>query len=107
MSKPGELRDYYDNTDLSENIEAAERLEPTVDEPMVTYALRLPKPVMDRMREVAEVRGVRVSALMRTWLEERLVQADDEDRCITFQARDLLGFIAERGAVSKLVVPEP
>jgi hypothetical protein len=43
-----------------------------VRKPMVTYALRRPKPVIGRLRAAAENRDIKVSTLMREWLEERL-----------------------------------
>jgi hypothetical protein len=65
-------------------------------EPIVTYALRLPKPVIDQLRVVAEERGVRVTVLMRTWLEERLArESSAKDRVIDVD--ELLALIAERG----------
>lgn len=90
------LADYYDNTDLSENIEQAQWEEPEpVPEPMVTYALRLPKPVIDRLRNAARDRGIKVSTLMREWLEERLtLQGQDSDASVPVSA--LLALVAER-----------
>ncbi len=94
----GETAEYYDNADLSEHIEQATWEEPgPAAEPMVTYALRLPKPVIDQLRATAEDHGVKVSTLMREWLEERLaVEADyGEDASIPVSA--LLALVAERG----------
>ncbi len=90
------LADYYDNTDLSEHIAQARWEEPeAVAEPMVTYALRLPKPVIDRLRNAARDRGIKVSTLMREWLEERLtLQGGDADASVPVSA--LLALVAER-----------
>ncbi|MDN5854078.1 MAG: BrnA antitoxin family protein [Actinomycetia bacterium] len=91
------LRDYYDNTDTSDALERATLERPDVTaEPMVTYALRLPKPVLDGLRQSAESRGTRVSTLMRTWLEERIaMEAAGQDRIIAVD--EILALLAERG----------
>jgi hypothetical protein len=91
-----QLADYYNNADLSENIEQAQWEEPEpASEPMVTYALRLPKPVIDRLRDAARQRGVKVSTLMREWLEERLtLQAENAHASVPVSA--LLALVAER-----------
>lgn len=61
-----DLADHYDRTDLTYKIEQASWEEPElVAEPMVTYALRLPKPVIDALRVAAASRGVKVTTLMR------------------------------------------
>lgn len=67
---------------------------------MVTYALRMPKPILDQLRDVAQARGVTVSALMREWLEERLL-SDPEGQHDKGAVRvgELLAFIAERRVV--------
>jgi hypothetical protein len=99
-SKLGELARYYDTTDLAEHIDQARWEEPeTVREPMVTYALRLPKPVIDRLRVSAEHRNIKVGALMREWLEERLT-LDTADADATVPVSALLALVAERGTGS-------
>jgi hypothetical protein len=71
-----------------------------VAEPMVTYALRLPQPVLDQLRAVADSRGVKVTALMREWLEERLARESDLGDA-TISASALLAFVAERTAQTR------
>lgn len=95
--KTNELREYYDNTDTSVELEHATLEQPdTTTEPMVTYALRLPKPVLDGLREAADSRNVRVSSLMRDWLEQRLAtEATSESKVVSVD--DLLALVAERG----------
>lgn len=99
--KPDELREtaeYYDNTDVSDHIEKATWEEQAaVTEPMVTYALRLPKPVIDQLRASAEARNVKVSTLMREWLEERLTVEADYGEDATVPVSALLALVAERG----------
>lgn len=95
--KMDELRQYYDNTDTSDQLKDAVLEQPdTTAEPMVTYALRLPKPVLDELRAAADRRNVRVSTLMRTWLEERIGrEAGGQDKVISVD--DILALVAERG----------
>lgn len=94
--KMDELRDYYDRTDTSDQLEGAILERPdTAAEPMLTYALRLPKPVLDELRAAAERRGMRVSALMRAWLEERLGrESGGQEKVVSVD--DILAFLAER-----------
>lgn len=95
--KMNELRDYYDNTDTSAELQHATLEQPeTTSEPMVTYALRLPKPVLDGLRQAADTHNVRVSALMRTWLEQRLAtETAGQNKVISVD--DILALVAERG----------
>lgn len=97
--KAAELRDYYDTTDTSEVLEGATLEQPeTSVEPMVTYALRLPQPVLEKLRDVASRRGVRVSGLMRTWLEERLGRESAGQEAV-IAVDDLLALVAERAKI--------
>ncbi|MCO7196265.1 BrnA antitoxin family protein [Pseudonocardia sp. McavD-2-B] len=65
------LRNYYDQTDLSANIDNGQ-LDTDVDpNPMVTTSLRLPKDVLDWVREQAAAQHVRPTTLLRQWVEER------------------------------------
>lgn len=95
--KTNELREYYDNTDTSAELEQATFEQPeTTTEPMVTYALRLPKHVLDELRAAADTHNVRVSALMRDWLEQRLAtESTSENKVVSVE--DLLALVAERG----------
>lgn len=95
--KIDKLREYYDRTDTSQELETATLEHPDATaEPMVTYALRLPKPVLDSLRQAAGTRNMRVSALMRTWLEERIAtETAGQDRIIAVD--DILALVAERG----------
>lgn len=96
-SKLRDLAEHYDTTDLAEHIDQASWEEPeAAREPMVTYALRLPKPVIDRLRAAAQSRDIKVSTLMREWLEERLtIETADADATVPVSA--LLALVAERG----------
>ncbi|MBP2473949.1 hypothetical protein JOF53_002821 [Crossiella equi] len=72
--KLAELREYYDTHELTE--EDFDRLVPAEPVPaeqvMVTYSLRLPKPVMDQVRQLAEAQSRKATALMREWIEQRV-----------------------------------
>lgn len=57
-----------------------ERGEPVtinVGEPMVSRSVRFPRHTMDRLREVARMRGIGVTQLIREWTEERLEAGGD------------------------------
>lgn len=93
-----ELAEYYDNTDLAEHIEQATWEEHApAPEPMVTYALRLPSPVIEQLRAAAQARNVKVSTLMREWLEERLTVESHGGEDATVPVSALLALVAERG----------
>ncbi|TDQ51423.1 hypothetical protein [Actinorugispora endophytica] len=77
--KLDEIAEYYDTHDISEEIENAEleRHDPVpADEVMIVSSIRLAKPTMDRVREVAAELGVKPTALMRTWIEDRLASGE-------------------------------
>jgi predicted DNA-binding protein len=73
-----ELATHYDNQDISEEIatKPLERHEPA-DQVMIVSSIRLPKPTMDRVRDVAAAEGVKPTALMRQWIEEQLNRLED------------------------------
>ena len=95
------LRQYYDTTDQSPMIERAV-LETDVDpDPMVTTSLRLPKSLLDWVRGQAEEQGLKPTALLRRWVEERRRAPESgpaiEDR-LTAVERRLDELIADRVA---------
>lgn len=69
--KLARLRDHYDNTDLSTEIDRAHWETDVEPDPMVTTSLRLPKSVLDWVREQAEVEHVKPTALIRRWIEQQ------------------------------------
>ncbi|MBA3489065.1 MAG: hypothetical protein H0T78_05875 [Longispora sp.] len=91
-TKIDELREYYDNTDMSESIRRARQETEVVDEVMVSTSIRLPKPLMDRVRIQAEAIGVPATTLMRQWILDRL-DADPETAVVA--VADIKRFIAE------------
>lgn len=81
-AKIDELREYYDNTDLSEDIERAEFVPadaPPASERMTTFAVRLPVPVLNRVRELAGEGGVTTSEIVRQWIEDGITAADQDE----------------------------
>ena len=78
--KLAQLRDHYDTADLTAEIERA-RWETDVEpDPMVTTSLRLPKSVLDWVRQQAEAERVKPTALIRRWIEQ---QRDDRARDVS------------------------
>lgn len=78
-----ELRDYYDNNSTADNMDGG-TWETDVDpNPMVTTSLRLPKDVLDWIRQQAEAQHVRPSALIRQWIEERRSKTLDLEARLT------------------------
>ncbi|GGP43318.1 hypothetical protein [Saccharothrix coeruleofusca] len=69
MSRIQDLRDYYDSHDTSESMEEGQWEVDTVDDPMVTTSLRLPKSLLDWVRERANAEHMKPSAWIRTLLE--------------------------------------
>lgn len=65
---------------------------------MVTYAVRLPKPVIDQLRAIARARNIKVSTLMREWLEGRLARESHADQEVSIPVSAILALHAERGA---------
>jgi hypothetical protein len=90
-----ERADYYDTHDASAGLDGAVPEKAKTTEPMVTYALRLPKPVLDRLRAVADARSEKVTTLMRSWLEERLVSEETDPLASVIDVGDLITFLAE------------
>ncbi|MGO1056683.1 hypothetical protein [Crossiella sp. CA198] len=72
-----DLREHYDNTDTSTELAKA-RAEFAVDpDPMVVTSLRLPKPLMDWVRERAASEHTRPTTFIRQILE-RLRDGEDD-----------------------------
>jgi hypothetical protein len=91
-TKIDELREYYDTTDMSESIRRAKPDTDVVDEVMVSTSIRLPKPLMDRVRAKAEAVGVPATTLMRQWILDRL---DADPATAVVAVVDIERFVAE------------
>lgn len=74
-----ELAAYVDEHDFSAEIDSGEWDDRVIENPMITTSLRLPRNVMEQLRAAAEERGIKVTALMREWLEQRLAADDSGD----------------------------
>lgn len=89
------LRTYYDTHDTTAELERAELDESVAAEPMVGITIRLPATTLDAARAVARERGIKVTALLRDWIEQNL--GDDaigDDRLVS--VRDLKALIAQK-----------
>lgn len=71
QQKIDELRDYYDTTDTSDQMDGGTWETDVEDNPMITTSLRLPKDVLDWVRAVAAAEHVKPTALIRQWVEEQ------------------------------------
>ena len=74
-----ELAEYYDTHDFVEEVGEegwAARGAIPKSQMMITTSLRLPKPIMDEVRRVADGEGVKPTALMRRWIEAALSPGD-------------------------------
>lgn len=81
-TKLAELANYFDNTDLSAEIEES-TLDDTIDTaPMVGITVRLPAAVLNKVREQAGVRGIKATALIREWVEESVAEQADDDSTV-------------------------
>lgn len=90
-----DLRRHYDTTDLSDLVRDAQVETRIVDadEVMVSTSIRLPRSLMQRVRERAAAAGIPATALMRRWVEDRL-DADGSEAVVSVS--DLRRLIAER-----------
>ena len=80
MAKPdndeGQIGEFYTEHDLTEGAEDAEWTERPGSAVMVVTSLRVPKPIMDRVRAAANARGMKPTALMREWIEAAVADGD-------------------------------
>lgn len=69
------IAEYYDTHDTSAGMDGAEPVDPTVVErPMISIPLRLPKAVLDAIRQAARAQGVAPAALVEEWITEALLR---------------------------------
>jgi hypothetical protein len=66
-----EAAQWFDTHDTSELWDDPVQPEPTRN-PMVSHSIRFDRPTIDRIRAVADARGVGVTSLMRQWVIEKL-----------------------------------
>ncbi|ORV18116.1 CopG family antitoxin [Mycobacterium celatum] len=87
-----ELREYYDNTDVTSEFANAELDLRTTDEVMVSTSIRLPQSLVDKVREQAATLGIPATTLMRQWVIEK---ATTPPKTAVVSVAELERFIAE------------
>lgn len=75
MSKLNEIADYAEDHDFAAEMEQGAWEADTDADPMITTSVRLPKSLLDWIRQRAAAQHVRPSVLIRQWIE----QQRDED----------------------------
>ena len=75
MSKLNEIADYAEVHDFAAEMERGAWEADTDADPMITTSVRLPKSLLDWIRQRAAAQHVRPSVLIRQWIE----QQRDED----------------------------
>ncbi len=93
LSRLDDLRDHYDNTDVSADLERAVGDDRVAGEILVSTSIRLPKPLLDRVRQRAAEAGIPGTTLMRQWIIDRL---DESQGDAVVSVADLEQFIAQR-----------
>ena len=76
------LREHYDNTDTSAELKKAELDTTIVGEPMVGITIRLPASTLDAARVIARKDGVKVTALLRRWIEQNVAEGADDEQMV-------------------------
>jgi Arc/MetJ-type ribon-helix-helix transcriptional regulator len=77
MSKLDDIADYAHGHDFATEMEQGTWETDTDADPMVTTSVRLPKSLLDWVRQRAAAQHVRPSVLIRQWIEQR--RDDDND----------------------------
>jgi len=81
-----DLRRHYDGAETSPDLERAELDTTLVAEPMVGITIRLSASTLDAARALASKQGLRVTALLREWIEERVAEHADDTRVVPVAA---------------------
>ncbi len=71
MSKLDEIADYAQGHDFAAEMEQGTWEADAAADPMVTTSVRLPKSLLDWVRQRAAAQHVRPSVLIRQWIEQR------------------------------------
>lgn len=71
LNKTDDVAAYVDAHDFSTEMEQGVWETETETDPMITTSLRLPKSLLDWVREQAAAEHVRPSGLIRVWIEQR------------------------------------
>lgn len=98
MSKLEEIAEYAQGHDFSAEMEQGVWESDTESDPMVTTSLRLPKSLLDWVREQAAAQHVRPSVLIRQWIEQRRDAGGD--------AADVEELATRVGRLERAVLPD-
>ena len=79
MSKQDEIADYAEHHDFAAEMEQGTWEADTEADPMITTSVRLPKSLLDWVRQRAAAQHVRPSVLIRQWIEQRRDTSEIED----------------------------
>lgn len=77
MGELDDLARHAEQHDFAVEMERGRWESDTVDDPMVTTSLRLPKSLLDWVRDQAAEGRVKPTALIRQWIEQRRSGEDD------------------------------
>ncbi|MGV9543800.1 hypothetical protein ACWEQA_04090 [Nocardia sp. NPDC004085] len=98
--KLAELRAHYDTTSTAEYLDNAVEDRETSESPMVGITVRLPANVLDAARDEADRQGLKVTALLRSWIEAAVAQGLADDRVVPVAA--LRNLVAETAVAPML-----
>ena len=87
-----ELRDYYDRTDVADQFDDATLDTRATTQVMVSTSIRLPRALMETVREQATVLGIPATTLIRRWVIEK---ATTPSTGAVVSVAELQRFIAE------------
>jgi len=97
MNRNDATTQFHSGDRLAELIDAgspAELPAPDTDTPMVSRSVRLPLETYERVRAVADARGIGVTTLMRQWIEAGLADLDDSATVSLADVRRALASLA-------------
>jgi predicted DNA binding CopG/RHH family protein len=87
-----DLRDYYDHTDVADQFGDAQLDTGTTTQVMVSTSIRLPRSLMETVREQATDLGIPATTLIRRWVVEK---ATTPSTGAVVSVAELQRFIAE------------
>lgn len=88
------LREHYDTTDASADLDQAILDDTVQDDPMIGITVRLPRAVLNQVRDLAASKDMKVTALIRDLVEQHVADASRPDLVIPVAA--LQRIIAEQ-----------
>ncbi|MBX7268331.1 hypothetical protein KIF24_21455 [Micromonospora sp. Llam7] len=84
--------------DLIDQSHPVELANPDTETPMVSRSVRLPLETYERVRAVADARGIGVTTLMRQWIEAGLADLDDSATVSLADVRRAIASLAHPSA---------